>query len=145
MEKTGSRQAVIDAFGEADRQAKLWTPPVNPHLAKVAELQAIIESWYKDSDAEFCGIEDGQRYRLEVSARRNQREMTSSVQRKAYEAISALKGVDAFSVFEATQEAIKEHLGEAWLDRQAPHKRTGKRKYTVVGLSAPAKVVKKAA
>ena len=131
-----SRQAVVDAFGEADRQAKLWTPPVNPHLAERAKQLAIIDSWHTDSPADQAFVEEGKLYRLEVSPRQFQRPTGPRLFAEAYRRLKRLK-IDPFEVLYATLDALKKHLGEPFLDEFAPKARTGRRSYTPVAKAAP--------
>ena len=108
MSKTAAEKAVIDEYGEELRLARLWTPPVNPHLARVAELAAIIDGWYGDFPAEKPDTQEGVSYRLEVKPRQFERTITA------------------------------EHLGEAFLDSIAPKQRTGRRTFEVIAKAAPA-------
>lgn len=147
------RRQIIDRFGEADRLARLWVPSVNPHEARRAELLAIIQSWYADADAEFSATEDGEYYRLEVTQRQFSRDLTPQSQKLAFEALRKLTIADAqgkvqkfnpFQVFSTTQYAIKRYLGEEFLERIAPRKRVGCRKYNAVALEGPAQFQKAA-
>jgi len=130
------RQAIIDEFGEADRQARLWTPSVNPHLARRAELAAIIESWYASAPPETSETLDGRSYRLEVKPCQYQRKLTPVVFLEAFKRLKKLK-LDPFAVFTATQEALRKYLGEPFLDEFAPKERTGRRTFDVVAKAAP--------
>ena len=61
------RQAVANEYGEICRQARLWTPPVaiNPHLARKAELEAVIASWYVNAPGDQPDTIEGSLFRLE--------------------------------------------------------------------------------
>jgi hypothetical protein len=131
-----SRQAVIDEYGEVDRQARLWTPSVNPHLARKQQLEAIIQSWYTELDAKTAAIDEGALYRLEVSAKENRRNMTPAVYSKAFARMKKLK-VDVWGCFSTTQAAIKKHLGESFLDELAPKEPRGERNLKVIAKAAP--------
>ncbi len=153
MSKTAAEKAVIDEYGEELRLARLWTPPVNPHLARVAELAAIIDGWYGDFPAEKPDTQEGVSYRLEVKPRQFERTITAEGWSKAFYRLRLLKVLDAkgklqrfdpFTVFRTTQEVITKHLGEAFLDSIAPKQRTGRRTFEVIAKAAPA-LTKKAA
>lgn len=139
-----SRRAVVDELGEATRLENLWTPSVNPHSARRAELAAIVQGWYANAPAESTDTVDGKLYRLEVKACQFQRTLTPEVQSAAFKRFKLLE-IDPFSVFQATQGAIQLHLGEGFLDKHAPKERTGRRAFSVIAKAAPAVALKKAA
>jgi hypothetical protein len=141
--RAASRQAIIDELGEVDRQFKLWTPGVNPHAARRAELHAIVCGWYGDAPPAESYVVEGRRYRLQIKACQFRREVTAAAQETAFEAVKKT-GLAPFSIFRATQESIQKLLGEAFLDRIAPKKRTGPRTFELVPLAGPQLVRNKA-
>lgn len=144
-----ARQAILNEYGETDRLLRLWTPPVNPHAARRAELHAIIQSWYVSLPAAETASLDSKQYHLDVKPCQFQRDMGPAAQAKAFRAfqdldvIRAVKGksklvkFDPFEVFSTTQAAITSYLGEAFLDEIAPKQRTGQRTFSVVAKAAP--------
>ncbi len=138
------RSAVIDEYGEKLRLAKLWTPSVNPHLVRLAELGAVIDGWYADFPAEQNDTQEGALYRLEVRPRQFERELSTDARATVFRSLKR-HGVNPFTVFLVTQAEIMKHLGEAFLDSVAPKTRTGRRTFSVLAKAAPAVALKKAA
>lgn len=132
-----SRAAIIDELGEVERKFRLWSPGVNPHAARLAELRATVLGWYagQPPGAEF--VEEGKAYRLQVKPCQYRRDMTVGAQKTAFTAMDK-KGIDPFLVFKSTQENIQKLLGEAFLEEIAPKKRTGPRTMSLVAKAGPA-------
>jgi|GEM_PF-2675811 len=135
--QSAARQAIVDEYGEVDRKVKLWTPTVNPHLQRRAELQAVIESWYEDYAPGLGGIQQGKQYQVEVSPQQWQQSLTAETQAKAFALIKRAKLIDPFTIFTTTLAALKSHLGQAFLDSHVPRNRTGRRTITVVAKAEP--------
>jgi len=146
------RRRLVDLYGETVRLASLWQPQVNPHLAKLEELETAIAGWYTDYPADQGDVVRGARYQLEVKAQQFQRTITPQARSKVFYKMRMVKTVvagkiqriDPFAFFTVTQDAIKKILGEAFLDQIAPRARTGRRVFDVVAL-APAVPAEKAA
>lgn len=110
---------------------------------------AALEASYIDFPAERGDIAEGAKYQVRVSPRQNQRELTPKSISLAFYKMRLIKTVvdgvtvrfDPFTVFTATLDAIKKHLGQAYLDEIAPEQRTGRRTYIAV---AKAEAVKAA-
>lgn len=143
--ETAERQAIVDEFGEVKRQADLWKPTVNPHLKRLSELSAIIQGWYEKHPADQADLFLGASYQLEVKPCQFERNLTVSAIRKAFDRFKKLKIFDSagkpakfdpFTVFSVTQAAIKDRLGEPFLDEIAPKQRTGRRTFSVVPRAA---------
>src|SRR4249919_3198076 len=107
--KETSRQQIIDELGEVDRQFKLWTPGVNPHAARLAELHAIVAGWYKQSPPESSYVVEGKKYRLQVKPCQYRRAMTAAAQEAAFDAVKKT-GTAPFTMFKATQDSIAKLL-----------------------------------
>jgi len=135
--QSAARQAIVDEFGEVDRKVKLWTPAVNPHLQRRAELQAVIESWYTDYAAGLSDVQQGKLYQLEVSPKQWQQTLTAATQAKAFSLIKRAKLIDPFTIFTTTLAAIKSQLGQPFLDQNVPKDRSGRRTITVVAKAEP--------
>jgi hypothetical protein len=140
------RQAIIDELGEVERQFRLWTPGVNPHAARLAELNAIVDSWYKAFDPELSDVQESPRYRLEIKPCQFKRDLTPEAEAAAFLKLKRVKvqdgsgklvPLDLFSLFHLTQAIIVKYLGEAYLDEIAPQKRTGRRTYKLVPKAGP--------
>lgn len=128
--------AIIDELGEVERKFRLWTPGVNPHAARLAELRATVNAWYANELPEASFVVEGEQYRLQVKACEFRRDVTAEAQHQAFEA-TRKKGIDPFLIFKATQESIQRVLGEGFLNAIAPKKRTGPRKHVIVAKAAP--------
>ena len=148
------RQAIIDELGEVDRQYRLWTPGVNPYAARLAELNAIINSWYEGFDRELSDVREGARYRLEVKPCQYKRVLSPEAEAAAFERLKQVKvqdgtgklvPLDPLSLFTLSQAMIVKYLGEAYLDEIAPKSRSGKRTYKLVAKAAPQLVKPKVA
>lgn len=131
-----ARQAIIDELGEVERKFRLWTPGVNPHAARLAELRATVNSWYANEPPDSAFTVEGEQYRLQVKPCEFRRDVTAEAQSLAFEATKK-KGLDPFLIFRATQESIQKVLGENFLNAIAPKKRTGPRKHLLVAKAAP--------
>jgi transcriptional regulator GlxA family with amidase domain len=139
------RQAAIDRYGEARRQYSLWSAPVNPHAAELAEAKAAIEALYVDHPADQRDLAEGLKYQLDVSERHFERELTPDAKQKAFYKFQRLRIIEkgdkivrfpVFSVFSVTLDAIEKHLGEKYLDLIAPKHRTGPRTYKAIAKEA---------
>jgi hypothetical protein len=139
-----ARQIAIDRFGEADRQYRLWKAPVNPHAEELAAATVAIQAIWENEPAEQGYLEDGLKYRLEVSKRQNERYLTCEARSKAFYKFQRLRTIErgkivrfpVFTVFSVTLDAIKKHLGEPFLDSIAPAARTGRRTFRIVAKEA---------
>lgn len=144
--KQTDRQAIIDELGEVERQFRLWTPGVNPHAARLTELNAIVDSWYEKFDPELSDIQESARYRLEIKPCQYKRDLSPEAQAAAFARLKRVKvqdgsgklvPLDMLSLFHLTQAQIIKYLGEAYLDEIAPQKRTGRRTYKLVPKAGP--------
>jgi hypothetical protein len=126
------RQAVIDEFGEVDRQVRLWKPQTNPHRARFDELEAEILSWAAEDAAEKSTLLSGSRYQVEISARGFKREFGRPAQLKAYTLLKKIKGLDVMQFFTVTLAEAKFHLGGAFVKQNVPKLQTGPRSVNVV-------------
>lgn len=143
--EAAERQAAIDRFGEAKRQYSLWSAPVNPHAAELAEAKAAIEALYVNHPADQRDLSEGLKYQLEVSEKHFERDLTEEAKQKAFYKFQRLRTLEkgdkivrfkVFSVFSVTLAAIEKHLGEKYLDAIAPKHRTGQRTYNTVAKEA---------
>lgn len=63
-----SREALIDEYGELDRQYRLW----QPHEKRYEALKAEIKGWYENTPAEMPQVAEGTLYRLSLTAQQNE-------------------------------------------------------------------------
>lgn len=126
-------------MGEVERKFRLWSPGVNPHAARLAELRATVLAWYAKEAPGNSFVEEGKAYRLLVKPCQYRRNVTAAAQKAAFDAMDE-KGLDPFMVFKATQEAIQKLLGEPYLEQIAPKARTGPRTMSLVAKAAPVSV-----
>jgi hypothetical protein len=127
---------------------------VNPYAARLAELNAIVDGWYRKADPEATDVQEGARYRLEVKPCQFQRDLTPAAQAAAFQRLKRVKiqdgtgklvPLDLLDLFKLTQAIIVKYLGQAYLDEIAPKERTGKRTYKLLAKAAPQIVGKKEA
>jgi hypothetical protein len=126
------RQAIIDEFGECDRQVRLWKPQTNPHRARFDELEAEILSWAADDAPDKSTLLSGSSYQVEISARGFKSEFGRGAQLKAYTLLKKIKGLDLMQFFTVTLAEAKFHLGGAFVKDNVPKLQTGPRAVNVV-------------
>jgi hypothetical protein len=127
-------QSLIDEFGEADRQFKLFVPQVNPHAARRALALMELQRRYADLAADQQKIEDGRAYQLVVTQRELQHPITLAVKKNAWRALKRLKK-DPLDIFGTTLGQLKQELGKAFVTKHVPEVRGGSRDFVVTALA----------
>jgi hypothetical protein len=127
-----AKQATIDAYGECDRQLKLWKPQGNPHKPEHDRLEAEILGWETDLAADKSDVLLGKLYEVKVSERGFQRTFTEVAQGLAFGLFQKIEGLPLTQFLSITLADAKRLLGQPWLDVHAPRLQTGPRAVTVV-------------
>jgi hypothetical protein len=123
-----SQSALIDEFGELDRQVQAFQPIVSRH----EELKKIIKSWYDDWPAEQAAIASGKLYTLQISPRENQRSIVSIAK------VAKLLGAKVFQAMATVPiKALEDRLGKVAAAKLLCESRTGSRRIKTVANAAP--------
>ena len=129
-------ETLVDRYGEADRQFKLFLPQVNPYSASRAALLKELAGRYPDLGAESQQLCLGKAYQLEITPREIQRPITVTVKQLAWKKLKNLKA-NPFASFSITLAELKAQLGKEFVKKHVAEERTGPRNYNVTAL-APA-------
>ncbi len=127
-DEAATRAALVDEFGELDRQVKAFSETAKRHES----LRKTIVAWFPNLPGDQAAIISGQLYQVNVGMREEKRSILSMV--KVFKAVGKTKFLEACSfTIDALETALGKVPAEAFLDRS----RTGARKVTAV-LNAPA-------
>jgi hypothetical protein len=69
---------LIDEYGDLKQQADLWQPSVNPHLQRLAEVEAQLLALQAEADPEQPIVLDGARWKVPISTCRKQAKLIAS-------------------------------------------------------------------
>jgi hypothetical protein len=134
-----AKRAVVDEFGEVERQFQLWRPPaqpVNPHAKRYAELEAEILTWSPDLPAAEGEVIRGKRYQVSISARGWQSVVTAAVRRAAFGVMEAVKDCDPFAFFNVSISDMKAQCGSDFVKVHVKKAQTGPRTISVVAIAS---------
>lgn len=124
------KAAIVDEYGELDRQVQEFEPKRKRHEA----LKSQIKSWYDDHPAEAEATAEGRLFRVQISARENESVIAKA---RAYKELGKERFLKVCSL---TIKALKEALGEAGASALITKAPTGSRKLKVVAKAAPGPV-----
>ncbi len=135
-----TRRAKIDIYGELDRKLELVEPEREQHKLLGKEIQ----SWYKNEDGAMPQVANGNDYRIQLSARRNERVITDK--KKAVAALKrALGSLDAvIAVLDIPLGLIDKHVPESEQATFIHEEHSGYRTLEAVALHPPAGIRKAA-
>jgi hypothetical protein len=126
-------ETLVDRYGEADRQFKLFIPQINPHAATRAAILKELAGRYPDLAAESQQLCRGKAYQLEITPREIQRPITIEVKQLAWKRLKHLKA-DPFAAFSITLAELRSQLGKKFVKDNVAEVRTGPRNYNVTAL-----------
>ncbi len=125
------RLAIVDEFGELERQIAEFKPKTERHKA----LKEQILSWYADLDGAATAQAEGRRYSVQIGTRQNQRTITKPW--KAWALLRRAIGLDqVMELVTIPLAAIDRYIPaeqHAWILSEA---RTGARKVVAVAMAS---------
>ena len=119
------RSAVIDEYGELDRQVSQFEPTRKRHK----ELQDAIRSWHDSEPADAACSVSGRLYDVIVGMCGEERFLEPKAKAEIFKRLGRAR---AFQVFSITLKAVEAELGGVVLATLASKARTGSRKLTAV-------------
>lgn len=134
------RRMKVDRYGELDRLAKLHVPDKDEQELLKEEIQ----SWHKDAPGDMPAFECGDAYRVNMTARRNERTITDP--RKAYNYLKKELGIDGLiAVLTIALSVVDKNVPKSAQHAFITEERSGYRTFSVVQLNPAFELLKKVA
>src|SRR5262252_5970955 len=120
--------ALVDEFGELDRQIQLFKPTIERH----DKIKSIIKSWYSDAAPDTTDVVRGNVYEIQVGARERERTW-----REMSAVSKAVGGPKAFlEIASVAIKSVENLIGKAKTDELLVESPTGARRIKSVLRSA---------
>jgi hypothetical protein len=137
--KAEQRRATVDRYGELDRRADL----AKPDEAEAAILKSEIQGWYKETPADKGASAQGDLYRVNLTAKRDERTLVDK--RKAFNILTKRLGMDGLiAVITLPLTVIDANFTTAEQESLCPKTRSGYRTLSVVAMQAAGELQKAA-
>lgn len=122
-----NRAAIIDEFGDVEKQRREFAPTERRHKQLLDE----IKSWYESLPGDKDAVEKGTRYQLAISMRAN---ATTVDVKAAHKKLGLTKFLKACTL---TLKALGEYLSQPEIDALTATDRTGSRSFVTTPLVGP--------